>query len=60
MSVDDNNIGEMYVYDDVYGYILNGATASDLINFFAYRDRMDISEEIISTLMNMRINTRIH
>jgi hypothetical protein len=60
MSVDDNNIGEMYVYDENYGYILNGVTASDLVDFFIYKNRMDLSEEIINTVMNITIHTGTH
>jgi hypothetical protein len=60
MMVDDNNVGEMYVYDDRYGYVLNGATASDLIDFFAYKNRIDLSEEIIETVMNVTTHTGTH
>ena len=53
-------MGDMYVYDNDRGYILNGITASDLIDFFAYNDDMHISEEIIDVLINMTINKGTH
>jgi len=60
LSVDDNNMGDMYVYDGMYGYILNGATAGDLVDYFAYEDKIPISEEILDICMNMTINKGTH
>ena len=60
MSVDTNNMGEMYVYDSEYGYILNGVTASDLVDYFAYKNEPKLSEEIKDTLMTTTINKGIH
>jgi len=52
-----NNVGEMYIYDDKYQYILNSMTASDLIDYFHYTNNNHLSEEIIDTMMNMKFNT---
>lgn len=60
LSIDDNDMGDMYVYDNDRGYILNGTTASDLVDFFAYNDNMHISNEIIDVLLDMTINKGTH
>ena len=58
VSIDDKNMGEMYVYDSKAGdgYILNGATASDLIDYFAFNGDIPLSEEILDMVMNVTIN----
>jgi type I restriction-modification system DNA methylase subunit len=60
MNIDDNNMGEMYVYGDSYGYILNGATASDLVDYFAYKNNIELSEEILDMLMSINLNMGTH
>lgn len=60
MHVDENNIGEMYIYDNDRGYVLNGITASDLIDYFAYNDDIHLSEEIIDICMDVIINQGTH
>ena len=62
VSVDDKNMGEMYVYGtkDSSGYILNGATASDLIDYFAYENELPLSEEILDMVMNVNISKTTH
>lgn len=53
IAVDDSNMGEMYVYDNKFRYILNGLTASDLICYFAEKGDMHLSNEIMETVMIM-------
>ena len=60
MTVDDDNQGDLYICDDEYSYVLNNATASDLVDFFAYNNRVDLSEEIIDTLMDMTFTDTIY
>jgi hypothetical protein len=60
MSIDENNIGEMYIYDSKYGYVLNGVTASDLVDYFVYKNNKHLSKEIINILMTMTINKGTH
>lgn len=58
VSIDEKNMGEMYVYgkDEKDGYILNGATASELIDYFAYKNNIPLSEEIINMVMQVNVN----
>lgn len=60
MTMDDNDMGEMYIYDKDRGYILNGMTASDLVDYFAYKNDMNRSNEIMDILLNMTINKGTH
>jgi len=54
MSVGDNNIGNMYVYDNnLDAYVLNGATASQLVVQFVHQGQDRLSDEILDTIMNM-------
>lgn len=60
VSVDENDMGDMYVYDQDRGYILNGMTASDLVDFFDYNDNGRVKEEILDVLINMTITEGTH
>lgn len=61
ISVDENNLGEAYIFDDKYRYILNGMTASELIMFFdSNDDSVHLSEEILDMMMSLTINTGTH
>ena len=61
MHLDKGNLGELYVYDKKStAYVLNGITASDLVDYFALTDNADLSEEIIDVCMNIIINTGTH
>lgn len=61
IMMDDNNMGEMYVYDDKYQYILNGMTASDLVCYFNEDDTLHyLAEEIKDTMMGITINRGTH
>lgn len=61
ISIDDNNMGEMYVYDNKYSYILNGLTASDLVYYFNDdEENFHLAEEIQDTMMEITINKGTH
>lgn len=60
ISIDDNNMADMYVYDDHNQYVLNGYTASDLVTFFAYNDDVDLSEEILDIVMDITVHIGTH
>ena len=61
VNMDENNMGEMYVYDkSPNGLILNGMTAKQLIDYFAYHDNMELSNEILDIIMNVNINVGTH
>lgn len=60
ISLSDDNIGEMYIYDDKYMYVLNGMTASDLVGYFNSVEDFHLSDEIVEVLMDMTINQGTH
>ena len=60
MSIDDNNMGEMYIYEGCRKLIFNGITASDLVDYFYCNDKHKLSEEIFDVIMNMTINKGTH
>jgi hypothetical protein len=60
ISLSDDNIGEMYIYDDNYMYVLNGMTASDLVGYFNSVEDYHLSDEIVEVLMDMTINQGTH
>ena len=60
ISVDDNNIADMYIYDEKYRYVLNGYTASDLVCYFADKGEVSLSHEIMDTMMDITIDIGTH
>lgn len=58
LSIDDNNIGDMYIYDHDYQYILNGLTASDLVNYFKYTENgwEELADEILDVMMDLTVH----
>ncbi len=62
LKIDNNNVGDMYVYnDDNKGFILNGLTASYLIDYFKIKNKPVLVHEIIDTLMGINnINNITH
>lgn len=61
ITIDDTDHGDMYVYDDKYRYILNGMTASELIEYFNHKKGdTHLSEEIQDTMMSLTVNEETH
>ena len=60
ISLDDKNLGDMYIFDEHYSYVLNGLTASDLVCYFADKGEPSLSNEILSTMMEITIDKGTH
>ena len=57
MSIDKNNVGDLYVYGSRNRYVLNGASASDLIDYFWCNNKEELAEEILDFVMSVTVNT---
>lgn len=62
LKMDEKNMGEMYVYGEQSpnGLVLNGMTAKQLIDYFAYIGNVNLSNEILDVIMNVDINMGTH
>ncbi len=58
--MNDENLGDMYIYDDHKGYILNNMTASELVDYFVCNDNPELSREILDTIMGIDMNRGTH